>query len=230
VIIPIRTWLRRAMPERRGGAFQPEDGLDVVFGGANPNPQRVGCPGDRVIRGAARGAVPLNHSVYDHLASCSECYRESRAWQGPRKSRFRPQSLAATAVVLILLAGGVYVGRNRIAGPSSAVPKEVVLDYQNEGVSRSESGDASRQMRTLPHGLIDLTLVLPTGSEAGPYEFRLLRSDGKAVVSNTATALMEDFALRLHITLDLRSLEPGQYTVQTRRAGEDWDSHLVVVQ
>jgi hypothetical protein len=218
------------MPERRSSAFQPEDGLDVVFGGANPNPERVGCPGEKVIRRAARGGLPLNHPVYDHLASCSECYRESRAWQASRKSRFRPQPFAAAAVVLILLAGGVYVGRNRIAGPSAGVPKEVVLDYQNEGVSRSESGDTSSQMRTLPHGPVDLTLVLPTGSEAGPYEFRLLRSDGKAVMSTTATALMKDFALRLHIALDLRSLEPGQYTVQTRRAGEDWDSHLVVVQ
>jgi hypothetical protein len=230
VIIPIRTWLRRAMPERRSSAFQPEDGLDVVFGGANPNPARVGCPGDTVIRGAARGALPLNHPVYDHLASCSECYRESRALQASRKSRFPPQSFAAAAVVLTLVAGGVYVGRNRIASPSAAVPKEVVLDYQNEGVSRSETGDAARRIRTLPHGLIDLTLVLPTGSEAGRYEIRLLRGDGKAVISTTAAALMEDFALQLHIALDLRSLEPGQYTVQTRSAGEDWDSHLVVVQ
>jgi hypothetical protein len=230
VIIPIRTWLRRAMPQSRSSAFQPQDGLDVVFGGANPNPERVGCPGDRVIRGAARGALPLNHPAYDHLASCSECYRESRAWHASRKSRFRPQPFAAAAAVLILVAGGIYVGRNRIAGPSAGVPKEVVLDYQNEGVSRSESGDAARRMRTLPPGLFDLTLLLPTGSEAGRYEFRLLRSDGKAVISTTATASMKDFALRLHIGLDLRSVEPGQYTVQTRRAGEDWDSHLVVVE
>lgn len=229
VSMPILAWFRRNAGERRAGAFRPEDGLDVVFGGANPNPARVGCPGDKVLHRAARGTLPLDHPVYDHLASCSECYRESRVWQASQKSQPRHQPLAAAAAVLVLLAGGVYVGRNRTVSPSAGVPRQVVLDYQNQGVSRSESGQGAPPAQSLPRATVDLTVVLPTGSETGPYDFRLIRRDGTAVTSSTVAASKKDFALRLQIALDLRSLEPGQYMVQTRRAGEDWDTHPVVV-
>lgn len=227
--MPNLTWFRRNVAQHRGDAFQPEDGLDVVFGGANPNPARVGCPGDEVIRSAARGGLPLDHPVYDHLASCSECYRESRVWQASRKRQLRAEPLAAAAAVLVLLAGGVYVGRNRISTPSAGVPTQVVLDYQNEGVSRSQSGQRELPAQSLPRATVVLTVVLPTGSETGLYDFRLVRRDGTVVASSTVTASKQDYSLRLQIALDLRSLEPGQYMIQTRRTGEDWDSHPVVV-
>ena len=63
-------------------SFVAENEMDVVLGGANPNPSREGCPPqtptDRA-RTATSGRSPI--PWYGHLSECSPCYREVRALQ-----------------------------------------------------------------------------------------------------------------------------------------------------
>lgn len=70
------------MAENRRGKRLVDDELDRVFGHANPNPRRVGCPSHAALESLALRRQPLTSPGYEHLLECSECYREFRALQG----------------------------------------------------------------------------------------------------------------------------------------------------
>ena len=61
--------------------FVPENEIDIVLGGANPNPAREGCPPRFVIVELARRQRSISDPWYEHLSECSPCYREVRALQ-----------------------------------------------------------------------------------------------------------------------------------------------------
>ena len=82
----LRCWLASNVPRKpRGGSaestFVPENEMDLVLGGANPNPRRVGCPPRRLLIELARRDRSISDPWYDHLSECSPCYREVRALQ-----------------------------------------------------------------------------------------------------------------------------------------------------
>jgi hypothetical protein len=52
------------------------DEIDVLFGTANPNPDRTGCPPPETLEALARRELPMDHPAYVHLAECSPCYEE----------------------------------------------------------------------------------------------------------------------------------------------------------
>ena len=58
---------------------------------ANPNPERIGCPEERILRALAEDRLPASHPARLHLASCSECFAEFRGfrvdWEQSRKAR-----------------------------------------------------------------------------------------------------------------------------------------------
>jgi hypothetical protein len=90
VLTRLRCWLAANVPRkpRTGGGgsaeesrFVPENEIDVVLGGANPNPRRVGCPPRRLLIELARRDRSISDPWYDHLSECSPCYREVRALQ-----------------------------------------------------------------------------------------------------------------------------------------------------
>lgn len=68
-----------------GAALSPEDEIDELLGRANPNPNRIGCPGREVLIALARRDRPLGDPAYEHLSRCSACYREVRGLQQRRK-------------------------------------------------------------------------------------------------------------------------------------------------
>jgi hypothetical protein len=64
-----------------GLPFVEENEMDIVLGGAHPNPRRVGCPPQRLLIELARRERSISDPWYDHLSECSPCYREVRALQ-----------------------------------------------------------------------------------------------------------------------------------------------------
>jgi len=229
------TPMARNNRERDPAAFRPEDELDEVFGRANPNPNRTGCPDKDVLRSAGRKALPIDHPVYEHLAGCSACYQELRKFQQPVQvpSRARP-ALAAAAVVLMAVAGAAYFGRNLGIGLGSdgrtnATSQQALIDYRGESTTRSDAGDSARKSVTVPRANLDATILLPVGSEPGQYELRLTDRSHRSRVGKLVTAQLRDFAVRIDVNLDLRSLESGEYLLEIRRQGEDWDPHPLVI-
>lgn len=90
MLTKLRCWLAGSVPRKprtvgAGGAdeltFVAENEIDVVLGGANPNPRRMGCPPRPLLIELARRDRSISDPWYDHLSECSPCYREVRALQ-----------------------------------------------------------------------------------------------------------------------------------------------------
>src|SRR5262245_14362952 len=101
-----------------GGSVQAGgETFDRLFGGANPNPDRIGCPSSDVLRALATRQRPIGDPAYEHLTRCSPCYREFRQFQkasarpGHRKAYFA----TAAAVFVVLLGVSRYLIRDNSA-------------------------------------------------------------------------------------------------------------------
>lgn len=46
-----------------------------------PNPERIGCPYEKVLQALAEGQLPADETVRFHVGSCSECYAEYRHYR-----------------------------------------------------------------------------------------------------------------------------------------------------
>src|SRR5215210_1856383 len=64
--------------------FIAQSEIDELFGNANPNPDRIGCPPPKELPALARRERPIDDPAYDHLADCSACYRKVRGLQQAR--------------------------------------------------------------------------------------------------------------------------------------------------
>ena len=218
----------------RGG-----DDLDEVLSRANPNPERIGCPPRDTLIGLARRARPLGDPAYEHLVKCSPCYGEFRAMQEERS--VRPVAGAtsswsrwmAAAAIVLLTAGlaGIWfyvAGRTVPVAPTSDSPSQSAevlsteLDLRKFTATRSQQTDVETAPVTLPSALVDLTLLMPVGSEPGSYDVQLLDADLESKASADATGEIRDYVTTVRTTLDLRSVPPGTYQLAVRRAGDDW--------
>lgn len=215
-----------------------DDDIDEVFSRANPNPERIGCPPREVLVGLARRARPLGDPGYEHLAECSPCYREFRALQqGHSGQRDSPDPApprrwlvpAAAAVLLITLAGAWMFTRapwSPSESPATRPPQVTELrtevDLRRYAVLRGEQSTDPRDPVELPNGVLDLTLLLPVGSEPGDYDVQLLDADMRSQAAARGKAEIRDFVTRLQTTIDLRRVQAGSYQLAVRRRGDDW--------
>ncbi|MBA3641179.1 MAG: hypothetical protein H0W53_18305 [Acidobacteria bacterium] len=74
----------------------------------------------------------------------------------------------------------------------------------------------------MPIGIVDLTLLLPVGSEPGAYDIQVLDSDLKSRASARAVGEIRDFVTTVRATVDLRGVPGGTYQLAIRREGDDW--------
>jgi hypothetical protein len=174
------------------------------------------------------------------LTRCSPCYREFRALQEGVQSpeaggRYPRWWLAASAALLLLLAAGVwfYFYAGSPPGERTRVPviseADVRIDLRPYAVARSEQKPLGLPPIALSSQRLRLTVLLPTGSEPGPYALRLLDNASREVISTTGTSEIRDFVTTLQTTMDLRLLPAGDYQLGVRRQGEDWHSYPVSV-
>jgi hypothetical protein len=223
--------MARKKRDRDHSAFRPEDEIDEIFAGANPNPERIACPGGDVLRAAAHKALPMEHPVYDHMTECSECYREFRQIQSGTHSKRRwVYAASAIAAALVLVVVGVLAVRTIGRGQRNNTIASILLDYRMENITRSEAGERPRRVNPLPRRMVEATILAPTGSEPGNYELRLVDSRGGVVLNRTAHGAMENSTMRIKVTFDLRDLQRGRYSLEIRRVGEDWDPHPVSIE
>src|SRR5580704_13755578 len=140
-----------------------------------PNPERIGCPGNALLKGIAQGKVSLTEAEpwLDHLGSCSPCFQEFKEFR--RQSaiqRRRVLMLVATAAVLLFAVGGWLWVRAR---HSVERTDTAVLDLRERSVARGQSQSKTGQARLeISRKIRHLVLDLPIGSKEGPYEVELL--------------------------------------------------------
>jgi len=195
-----------------------------------PNPERIGCPGNALLKGIAQGKVSLTEAEpwLDHLGSCSPCFQEFKEFR--RQSaleRRRVLTWVATAAVLLVMVGGwLWVrGRHSVETTDTAV-----LDLRERSVARgqgqSETGHAPLEIpRTAKHLILDL----PIGSKEGPYEVGLLTETGDQILHATGIAQLHDHITDLRVGIDLSDVRAGAYSLGVRQPGLEWTRYPIRV-
>lgn len=213
------------------------DLLDEVFASANPNPSRVGCPARETLRALGRRERPLDDPAYEHLAACSECYREVRAYQASEAHRVAEQklrrrrartlgALAATVIGLIVL--GWYAVRLMQRQPTRQASVEspsvhVTVDLRQYRVARADDVSARKPSPLeLARQRLEVRILLPVGAAPGSYDLQVLDASRRPMASASGLARLEQHTTVLDTVLDLRALAPGRYELALRRQGESW--------
>ena len=216
--------------------FRAEDDIDTVLANANPNPERVGCPSRDVLTALARRQRAIGDPGYEHIVNCSPCYREFRSLQQAGSTvPLRPQRRVwwlpvAAAAIVVAVVGAWYLfaplverdapAQADITLQTAVLPAEV--DLRKYTVTRSEQGVSQRPPFALPQGKLQLTILLPVGSEPGAYEVQLLDTDLRSRAAGSGQAEIRNYITTLQTSLDLHSLPPGAYQLAVRRVGEEW--------
>jgi hypothetical protein len=188
------------------------DELDEVLRGAHPNPTREGCPPHDVLVTLSRRERPIDDPAWEHLLDCSPCYAEVRDMQRAHliatsdAARRRWLLAVAAAAVLVVAAGVWWIvagGGTPAIVPSSSTPLQVTLDLRPYSVTRSAETPDSPPPLELPRGVVELTLLLPVGSEPGPYDVQVLDAERRSLALAHGEATIREFVTTLPVTLDL---------------------------
>jgi len=201
------------------------DEIDDVFGRANPNPDRIGCPPRDVLVALARRERPIGDPAYDHLSECSPCYLEVRALKEAadlQRRRILTWAAAAAGVVLATGSAGWLLLNRGTSGEPIATEVRTQLDLRPYALMRGETPQGDRPALVLPRASVLLTLLLPTASEPGPYEVEIRDSGGLSKASARGEAGLRNQVTTLEVALDLGALSPGAYQIAVRRHGDDW--------
>jgi hypothetical protein len=90
-------------------------------------------------------------------------------------------------------------------------------DLRKFTVFRSAEGNGSpRDVVSLQPALLDLTLMLPVGSEPGAYEVQLLDSQLRSLASSRGKGTLENYVTTVRVTVDLRQGPRGAHQLAVR--------------
>ncbi len=157
--------------------------------------------------------------------TCSPCRIDmrtlGRAAPAASLSTVRWSRRWTAAAVLVAVGLTAWFLRGRSPNDTASLVA-ITSDLRPYAVTRSAQEPALSTPLTYPRGRLRVTLFLPTGSEPGAYDVRLLDAGRRPVASATAHAELRDFITRLSADLDLRSVASGAYSLAVRRAGGDW--------
>ncbi len=214
---------------------------------AFPNPDRVGCPSEDALRLAAFEPQKADSAVGEHLASCAPCFtrymdflaelrQEQRgqkqplwrailAWPGAS-----PLRIGAVAVAVLVLAVGTYFVTTQIEGPRPPIPAQpgpgpgpiafspFTLDLRELSPTRAPTPKGGQPKAVnLPRKPLEISVVLPIGSEEGPYQLSLKVGEN-AVWTERAQAHLVEQKITLQVKLNLAQFPLGTYAFEVESA------------
>jgi hypothetical protein len=192
-----------------------------------PNPERSGCPGADVLKRIASRTMPLDEAEkwLDHLGSCSPCYGDFSEFRKIHELQQKRTVLAIAASILLAagVAGWVLLHRHN----ETLVAQTAVLDLRNRSVPRGTEPNPVEPPLMVKRTAAHWNIFLPFGSDAGPYDIRLLAGSGELLVSTKADAKLTDGVAEIQISVDLSSRAPGQCVLRLTRSGSHESSYVV---
>ncbi len=97
------------------------------------------------------------------------------------------------------------------------------LDLRGRSPARGGSAPEADDLPVVPASRVELTVILPVGSEEGGYEVSVLPSPEKPPIVTTQTqAELANQNVTLNARLDLSNVEPGRYYWGLRRGDFPW--------
>ena len=195
-----------------------------------PNPERTGCPGSDVLKKIASREMPLPQADkwLDHLGSCSPCYRDFLQFQAANRARRKQIQLAIAASFLIVasLVGWVVVRQQK---QQPLVAQTAVLDLRNRSVPRGTEVNPDEPPLEVSREVRHLNVYLPFGSPEGPYEMRITRTAGSAILTTGGVASLKDGVTSIEAAVDLSSASSGRYVLQIRKPDSEWNSYPLLL-
>jgi hypothetical protein len=205
-----------------------------------PNPERLSCPEASTLQAIAgrRLSLPDVDDVVDHIATCSPCFTAYSAYRREHRSRSYRRRTAAAVIVLTVVISSWYLARKALS-PTQRSPQQIsevtpltaVLDFRNSTAERSDQTPLPRPQEA-PHlrrSLLNLQIQLPLGTEDGSYALQFRNNAGGIAAESIGTAKWDGTTETLSARIDLRTVEPGQYTLAVRRGAASWRQYSVFV-
>jgi hypothetical protein len=226
--------------------FEPRDETDLLRAATEalpavfPNPERLSCPEATTLEAIAGRCLsfPDIDNLLDHIATCSPCFTAYTVYRAEYCSRRdRRRYVAVVAVLTVVIAAG-YIGR-RVLSPTHRLPEQIsevapltaVLDFHNRTSERSVQAPVSEPEVT-PHlrrALFNVQILLPLGTEDGQYSVQLRNNAGGIATQSTGIAKWDGATEALSARIDLRRVEPGQYTLAVRTGTASWRLYSIFV-
>jgi hypothetical protein len=107
------------------------------------------------------------------------------------------------------------------------VAQTAVLDLRNRSVPRGTEPNPVEPPLVVSRAAAHWNILLPYGTNDGPYDIRLLAGSGELLVSRKADATLTDGVAVIQISVDLSSRSPGQCVLRLTRNGSQESSFLV---
>jgi len=206
-----------------------------------PNPERKGCPGYAVLTELA--ARPLDDSVegdpnWHHVTHCSECYREFLRFRADLRGKLRARrvkvGLGVVAVVILVVGSVFFVRRSAQDGSQSPqiaerVFRPRIVDLEGRSMTRADGGNDETKPILLEREPAELTIRLPIGSKAGPYEVRVAKNADQPLASAKGEASIQNGTAVIAAKMDLSKFEPGNYFICVRRLPWDWTCYPALI-
>lgn len=221
-----------ALSDRQEQAFLKESAH--VLASNFPNPTRSGCPNSSLLRQIASKKLRLGDAApwMKHLASCSECFRDFRAYQQAVHHRKIVTIAYSTAAAAALLAIAISVvvwrshkrelvhrnnGHTEIASNGSNGNNQIkyspfALDLRDAAQVRGPNG-TSHSVLKLPKMALHVVAYLPLGSDSGEYSVSL-NKEGKPIWSGTTNAQMRSKRIVAEFDTNLEPFAPGRYALE----------------
>ncbi len=163
----------------------------------------------------------------DHLGSCSPCYSDFSQFRRTYEVRQRRTLLAIAASILITagIAGWLLFQKHNEA----LVAQTAVLDLRNRSIPRGTEPNPAEPPLEVSRAATRWTIYLPLGSSEGPYDVRVVTQSGESQLATSGWAELNDQITLLRLAVPLSSKVPGNYILQIRKAGSEWNSYLVLL-
>ena len=205
-----------------------------------PNPGHPGCPQPGVVRNLARRRIPLRETgdLVDHIATCSTCFDAYTGYRRRYRAARATGPIIAVAICLLVLALVWWHRVPRSSGPRQGpafVPFAPVLratiDYRDASPTRSSEAPGPPKITAhAQKALIDLTILLPFGTQDGAYTLELRDATATLVTQATGIAAWNGTAEALTARVDFRRPAAGEYTLALRRAGQSWHTYQLILE
>jgi hypothetical protein len=196
------------------------DPVENAYLTAYPNPDRIGCPGSKVLQGLADRTLPIGHPARMHMAQCSPCFRDfreiERALRTSTRRKRRLLTIAAVAAILIVACvSSIPLFTSR----SQSVKVAALINFATTSADRGipENQREREELQSYPRTQLTITANLPPGSDRGKYEFQILRdATAQPLVSSVGAANIENGLTTFATSVDLSHLDPGIYLARVR--------------
>jgi hypothetical protein len=204
------------------------------------NPERTGCPEASTLEAIAERRLSFSDidDLVDHIARCSPCFTAYNVYRKEYCFRYNRRRYTGGVAVLAVMIAASYFGRKTLSPAlhppvpiSEVAPLTAVLDFHERTSERTVQVQTPGPTET-PHlrrSLLNLQIRLPLGTEDGQYSLQFRNGAGGIIAQTAGTAKWDGATETLSARIDLRTIEPGQYTLAVRKSAGSWRQYSIFI-